>query len=881
MGLFASRNEKQVKKLKKIADLIEALSDKFSAMSDDELKGMTEQFKERLKAGETLDGLLPEAFATVREASTRVLGLRHFYVQLLGGIALHQGRIAEMCTGEGKTLVATLPVYLNALTGKGMHVVTVNEYLASRDSEWMGKLYKFLGLSVGVIYSGMGFEEKTNAYSCDIVYGTSNEFGFDYLRDNTAKKAEHKVQRGYNFALVDEVDSILIDEARTPLIISDHGGKPTALYTDADKFVKTLTESDYIIEEKEKTVRLSDEGVEKAEKYFKIDNLSDFENSDINDHIYQALRANFIMKRDVNYIVRDKKIFIVDEFTGRIMDGRRFSEGLHQAIEAKEKVPILAESRTIATTTIQNYFRMYNKLSGMTGTAKTEEDEFEGIYGLDVVTIPTNKPQARIDEPDVIVMNQKKKLELIIEDVKKAHEIGQPVLIGTSSVEKNEELSSALSRHGLKHNVLNAKNHASEAEVIAQAGRIGSITLATNMAGRGTDIMLGGNPAFLAEEQMKKEGFEHEQIAVASSIMPLSDEEDLKARARYNELYEIYKEKTAKEKEKVIERGGLRIIGTERHESRRIDNQLRGRSGRQGDPGSSVFYVSVDDELLQRFGGDVFRKVLTFMRVKEDDVIASPLIAKQIESIQRRVEGHNYSMRKNVLSYDDVVNKQRKIIYEERDKILFGEGAHELLTGILDEYIENTVKDILAHIPDDVDKINHALERMILEQGDDLVDEELLSEGVDSVHQAVKERAYELLDEKKQEMEEDGYSFEAFEKDVLLYAIDRNWCNHVDAMDSLKKGIGLRAYGQHNPIIAYTQEGTDMFNDMMDRIKRESASFWLKAKYNSKKLRESGPVMVRNSSGSVQAKSQKTVGRNDPCPCGSGLKYKKCCGKNS
>ncbi len=881
MGLFTSANEKQLKKLRKIADKVEARSDIFAKMDDAELVGMTATLRERIKNGETLDDVLPEAYATVREASARVLGMRHFYVQILGGIALHQGRIAEMCTGEGKTLVATLPVYLNALEGKGVHVVTVNEYLATRDSEWMGKVYAFLGLTVGVVCSGMNFVQKLEAYACDIVYGTSNEFGFDYLRDNIAKRKEERVQRGFNFALVDEVDSILIDEARTPLIISDHGEMPEG-YKEADRFAKKLTKEDYIIEEKERTVRLSESGIEKAEREYKIDNLSDFENSDINDKIYQALRANYIMKRDVNYIVHDNKVMIVDEFTGRVLDGRRFSEGLHQAIEAKENVPILAENVTIATITLQNYFRLYKKLSGMTGTAKTEQEEFEGIYGLDVVTIPTNKPSQRIDEPDVIVMTQKKKAELIVQEVKRVHETGQPVLIGTSAIDKNEELSKILSKNGLKHNVLNAKNHAEEADIIAQAGKLGAITIATNMAGRGTDIMLGGNPTYLAERQMEKENFTHEEIvAVSSPVFVPQSEEDERAKARYTELYQLYKEKTDKEREKVIEAGGLRIIGTERHESRRIDNQLRGRSGRQGDPGSSVFFVSVDDELLQRFGGDLFRKVFAFCKVTEDDIITSSLIAKQIESIQKRIESHNFAIRKNVLSYDDVVNVQREIIYKERDKIIFGENNDELLNGILDEYIEETTREILQREKGgDLDRINEAINRAILDEDDYIVDEELFALGEEEIINAVKLRAREILDDKKVEMEKDGYNFDVFSKDVLLYALDHHWRAHVDAMDSLKRGISLRAYGQQNPVIAYKQEGTDMFNAMMDKIKKGTAITWLKARYDSKRLQAKGPVMVRMQDGRVQLKAKKKIGPNDKCPCGSGLKYKKCCGKN-
>ena len=876
MGIFTSSNERQVKKLRKIADIIESLSDKFKAMTDDELKGMTSVFRERLKNGETLDDILPEAFATVREASERVLGMRHFYVQLLGGIVLHQGRIAEMRTGEGKTLVATLPAYLNAIEGKGMHVITVNEYLATRDSEWMGKLYNFLGLTVSVNLSGLSTEEKKKVYSADIVYGTNNEFGFDYLRDNLATQKENKVQRGLKYAIVDEVDSILIDEARTPLIISGPSGKPTDLYVQANRFAKTLKPDDYIVEEKERTVRLTDSGVEKAERFFGIDNLSDYENSEINDHIYQAIRAHFTMKRDVNYIVNNGEVLIVDEFTGRIMVGRRYSEGLHQAIEAKENVKIQNENRTVATITFQNYFRMYEKLSGMTGTAMTEEEEFRGIYGLDVVELPTNKPMQRVDENDVLYVTKEKKIEAIINDISQTHAKGQPVLVGTSSVEKSEELSKRLVRKGLRHNVLNAKKHAQEAEIIAQAGKLGAITISTNMAGRGTDIMLGGNPGHLAEKDMEREGFSHELIVASTSVIQTEDEEILNARKRYKELYLKHKEITDKEKEKVIEVGGLRIIGTERHESRRIDNQLRGRSGRQGDPGSSVFYLSMEDDLLRIFGGDKMKRIATAFHFDEDYPIKLKIMSNQIESSQKRRESANYSMRKHVLSYDDVMNAQRLLMYKERDKVLDGEDIHDQISDMLVDYVDEKMREVLSF--DNVDEMNAELERYIFPQGENFLDEDSVNDS--EIIQKALDRCKEILEDKKQRIEDVGRTFDDFERMIMLHAVDVHWIDHIDAMDSLRKGISLRAYGQHDPVIAYKQEATDMFNAMIDRIKEETIRAYMKAELRIVRAEKKQNISTNQSEEKRQAKAEKTIGRNDPCPCGSGRKYKNCCGKN-
>lgn len=897
MGLFASKNDVQLKKLRKIADKVEELNDAYSNMSDDELKGKTAEFKARYQKGESLDSLLPEAFATVREASKRVLGMKHFYVQILGGIVLHQGRIAEMKTGEGKTLVATLPVYLNALTGRGVHVVTVNEYLAKRDSEWMGKLYNFLGLTVGVNLSLNGKEEnatekKQEVYNKDIVYGTNSEFGFDYLRDNLKREKSQRVQRELAFAIVDEVDSILIDEARTPLIISGPAGNSSKLYIDADRFAHSLKADDYIIEEKERTVRLSDTGVEKAERAFNIDNLADYENGSINAHIHQALKANFLMKRDVDYMVKDGEVCIIDEFTGRIMQGRRYSEGLHQAIEAKEArdrssgVTIRDENRTVATITYQNFFRMYSKLSGMTGTAKTEEEEFEGIYNLDVVEIPTNKPIARVDENDKIFMTAKAKVDAIIEDIVKTHQSGQPVLVGTISVEKSEKLSDVLAKRGIKHNVLNAKQHEKEAEIVAQAGKFGAVTIATNMAGRGTDIMLGGNPSYLAENEMKRLGVPHEMIVLATAKGDTTDETVLSAREQYERLYEKYKAVTDKEKEAVVAVGGLRIIGTERHESRRIDNQLRGRSGRQGDPGSSAFYISLEDDLVRVFSGDRMQSLMALIPASlrnASQSVSIKLLSKRIESAQNKREGMLYSMRKRVLSFDDVMNVQRQIIYKERDRVLDGNDIHEQVDAMIDEYIKTRVPEILSMETEDgvsdVEGINRALNTEMIFLGEDYLNDEDFDLSMDEACDKVVEKIKDILAKKRQYIDEKGKEFGidylSFEREMMLNAVDAHWMEHMDAMDTLRKGIGLRSYGGVDPIIAYKAEGTDMFNDMTDRIKRDTA----------KLVMQRMPRVLLKTPTSVKVKitptkSSKTVGRNDKCPCGSGKKYKNCCGKN-
>ncbi|MBQ2714389.1 MAG: preprotein translocase subunit SecA [Clostridia bacterium] len=885
MGLFGSKNDREIKKLEKIADIVESLDEKFSKMSEDELKGMTAKFKERLSRGETLDDILPEAYATVREASKRVLNMKHFYVQIVGGIALHQGRIAEMRTGEGKTLVATLPTYLNALLGRGMHVVTVNEYLATRDSQWMGKLYNYLGLSVAVNLSGLSPDEKKKAYEADILYGTNNEFGFDYLRDNLVRKKENRVQRELYFALIDEVDSILIDEARTPLIISAPGMKSSELYIKANRFAKSLREEDYIIEEKEKTVRLSESGVEKAERFFNIDNLADFENGEINNHIYQAIRACFIMKRDIDYMVKDGEVLIIDEFTGRIMQGRRYSEGLHQAIEAKEGLRVKNENRTVATITFQNFFRMYKKLSGMTGTARTEEEEFEGIYGLDVVTVPTNKPMIRRDENDVIYMTEKAKIEAIVQDIQETHEKGQPVLVGTVTVEKSEMFSDILKRRGIKHNVLNAKRHAEEADIVAQAGKLGTVTIATNMAGRGTDIMLGGNPAHMAEREMKRQGFDDEQIQNATSKAPTDDKEILALRDKYSDLYEKYKVGTDEEKEKVVEVGGLRIIGTERHESRRIDNQLRGRSGRQGDPGSSVFYLSFDDELIRRFGGDRMGGMISMVQSKDSDgKVSGKFFTSMIESAQKRREGANFSIRKHVLSYDDVMNTQRNIMYGERSKVLEGEDMHDQLCAMARDYVSDFVPSVLNYADEnnepDIEKMNEAINLEFFTVGEDTLTADIYANNSEKeIVELIQNKVQEKIESKKKEWEELGINFAEFEREAMLKAVDIHWMEHIDAMDSLRKGIGLQAYGGRDPVIAYKSEGTDMFNNMTDLIKRDTTRFVLKTQIRVERKPQTVENNYRTSGDGVKApaKSSKEPGNNDPCPCGSGKKYKHCC----
>ena len=885
MASIFNENERKLRKIKKIAMKIDSLADTYKALTDEELTAKTAEFKARLEKGETLDSLLVEAFATVREAAARVLGMRPYFVQLMGGIALHQGRIAEMGTGEGKTLVATLPSYLNALTGKGVHVVTVNDYLAERDAAWMGKVHRFLGLTVGVILPSMRNDEKQKAYACDICYCTNNELGFDFLRDNMVVEKRAKVQRELNFAIVDEVDSILIDEARTPLIISGRGGKSSEMYKTADAFARTVRENDdFTIEEKEKAIMLTDEGVKKAEKYFKLDNLTDINNTDLYHHIKQALKAHYMMKRDRDYIVNDGEVLIVDEFTGRVMIGRRYNEGLHQAIEAKERVVIRSENKTLATITFQNFFRMYAKLSGMTGTAKTEEDEFEGIYRLDVVQIPPNRPSQRKDENDKIYTKESGKITAIVEDILECHKTGQPVLVGTVSVEKSEELSAILKRKGIPHNVLNAKYHKQEAEIVAQAGKEGMITIATNMAGRGTDIMLGGNADFQAKKKMEKDGYPLDIIEMATSPHVYDDEKVKEAKKVYLHHYEAFKKQCDVEKEKVVALGGLRIIGTERHESRRIDNQLRGRSGRQGDPGETVFYISMEDDVSRIFGGDKMKSIATAMNFPDDEPIANSIISKQVERAQRVVEGRNFSIRKQVLAYDDVMNAQRELIYKERGKVLDGLDVHDQILDMIDDLAEEIIGYYADYKTDfqtwDYEAFNNSLEQRMLPKGSNVVTPELCSAyDVYKIKEAVLAVALKDYEAKIARLKEDGLDFGDFERLVLLKTVDAKWMDHIDAMDALRKGIGLRGYGQRDPVLAYRQEGWDMFDDMVSRIHSETASILLKVQIEK---REDGSTSAKQqiaaASKTVRNTEQK-VGRNDPCPCGSGLKYKNCCGK--
>lgn len=891
MGLiskvFGTANDRQVNKLEKIAAKIESLSDNYKAMSDDELKACTQDFKKRLNAGETLDDILPEAYAVVREASDRVLGMRHFHVQLLGGIVLHQGRIAQMCTGEGKTLVATLPAYLNALTGKGMHIVTVNDYLARRDAEWMGKVYKFLGLSVGIIVSGMETAQKQEAYNCDICYATNNELGFDYLRDNMAIRKSDLLQRPLNFAIVDEVDSILIDEARTPLIISGAGGKSSEMYSRANSFAKTLREDDYIIEEKEKTVRLDDSGVAKAEAFFKLENFADIENQDLVHYVNNALKANFIMRKDIDYVVNDGEIVIVDEFTGRLMVGRRYSEGLHQAIEAKEGVRVQGESKTLATITFQNFFRLYRKLSGMTGTAKTEETEFTDIYRLDVVVLPTNKPIVRVDENDKLYTTLRGKLNAILKDITETHAKGQPVLIGTASVEKSEELSKMLTRAKIKHNVLNAKNHEREAEIIAQAGKLGAVTIATNMAGRGTDIVLGGNPEYLAKEKLENLGYPHEVIAEATSFATLTDEQVIKAKADYDKYYALFKKDTDAEKEEVIKVGGLRIIGTGRHDSRRIDDQLRGRAGRQGDPGSSVFYLSMEDDMIRIFGGETLTNMAQKLKIEEDMPIEMKMLTSGIEKAQARIEDRDFSIRKHVLAYDDVMNVQRNIIYAERAKVLAGEDISEQIQKMINDETERIVDNYVDDSVDpsrwDYEAFNGALEQRVLANGTNLLNEEnCASANAYKIRDLVLDTVYEQYDKKAAAAEENGIDFKEVARVVLLKNVDSKWMDHIDNMHRLKQGIGLVAYGQKDPVVVYKQEGYEMFEEMTEAIARDTVTTLCKAVIE--KTVQAKPVAqeVATSGGAnttTTVRKDKKVGRNDPCPCGSGKKYKNCCGQ--
>ncbi len=973
---------RSLKKLNATADLVEKLAPKYAAMSDSELQSQTQLFRDRLAKGETLEALLPDAFAALREASGRVLGMRHFRVQIIGGICLFQGRIAEMKTGEGKTLVATLPAYLEALSGKGVHIVTVNDYLARRDAEWMGKVHRFMGLTVGVVVPGMSDDDKRAAYQSDITYGTNNEFGFDYLRDNLKSDLKLMVQRDLNFAIVDEVDSILIDEARTPLIISGRGDKSSDLYVQVDRFVRTLTggfddeleeeqnrkkhekrgserklaeaealEWDYVIERKDKQVHLTEYGAEKAEKFFGIDNVADIEHASLNHHIQQALKAHKLFHLNEEYIIKDEEIIIVDEFTGRLMIGRRYSDGLHQAIEAKEGVKIREENKTYATITFQNYFRLYKKLSGMTGTAKTEEGEFRTIYSLDVIEIPTNKPVRREDLHDRIFSTVEGKKKAIVREIAERHEKGQPILVGTVSVEKSEEISRLLRRNGIQHNILNAKNHEREAEIVAQAGRYGAVTISTNMAGRGTDILLGGNPEYLAKKRLREEGVEHDTIELATSYAEV-DEETQKVRERYQELYKQYKEKTDEEKTKVIEAGGLCIIGTERHESRRIDNQLRGRAGRQGDVGASIFFLSLEDDLMVRFGGERMKRIYAMSKMEEDESLESRLLTRLIEYAQKQIEGRNFATRKNVLQYDDVMNTQRKIMYAERMKVIRGEDVHQQVLKYIPDYVKTVVHDAVN--ADDMpekwneDDLNEALERKLLPPGTHYITREKLEKWeYNTAIEKISKKTAECYEEKIARIREEAHiDFADAERRILLRVVDSNWIDHIDAMDQLRKGIRLRAYGQSDPIIAYKQEGLAMFDEMVERIQERTIAILLKAQLEVRQQptprimptaptprpapaeapeaqeQPSAPqtqqtaapeaeqqpapqapaersgvstvaapavpaainVDALRTSGSERfnpatMKKAKKPGPNDPCPCGSGLKYKKCHGK--
>ena len=936
MGIFGflanSDSKRSLKKLNKIADSVEALDSKYAAMDDETLKSQTNVLKERLKAGETTDDILPDAFAALREAAWRVLNMKHFRVQIIGGICLHQGRIAEMRTGEGKTLVATLPSYLNALTGKSVHVVTVNDYLAKRDAEWMGKVHKFMGLTVGVIVPGMDDDEKREAYKADIVYGTNNEFGFDYLRDNLKTDLSKMVQRDLSFAIVDEVDSILIDEARTPLIISGKGEKSSDLYVQVDKFVRTLSggfddelkeeedeafraareaakenkgkkknkkalaeaaaeddseeeeyadytkmsleeqanyeaaqeekrriaaqnapegkkalaknkDWDYIVNRKDKTVELTDSGAQKAERFFRIDNIAEIAHADLNHHIQQALKAHKLFKRDEDYIVNDGEVIIVDEFTGRLMIGRRYSDGLHQAIEAKEGVEVRSENKTYATITFQNYFRLYGKLSGMTGTAKTEEAEFRTIYSLDVIEIPTNKPIKRVDLPDMVYSTLEGKKRAVVQEIIERNKSGQPVLVGTASVDKSEEISRLLHKNGVKHNILNAKNHEREAEIVAQAGRFGAVTIATNMAGRGTDILLGGNPEYLAKKRLREEGAEHEDIELAvSTYITDVDDKILALRERYKKVYEHYKAETDKEKEQVIAAGGLCIIGTERHESRRIDNQLRGRAGRQGDIGMSVFFLSLEDDLVKRFGGERMKSLYNFFKIDEDTCLQSKMLSRGIANAQKAIEGRNFGIRKNVLQYDDVMNKQREVMYAERMKVLKGENVHDQVLKYIPDYVEEVVRTAVN--ADDMpelwneSELNAALETKLLPEGTNYVTREKLEKwDYPLAIQKITAKTIKEYEKKIEEISAMGVDFSDVERRVLLMTVDRNWIDHIDAMDQLRKGIGLRAYGQVDPIISYKKEGFDMFDEMVERIQRTTISVLLKVRIE---LRQNG-----------------------------------------
>ena len=906
--IFGTYSDRELKDIRPIANKILAMEDEYKALSDDALKAKTEEFKERYKNGETLDALLPEAFATVREASSRVLGMRHYPVQLIGGIVLHQGRIAEMKTGEGKTLMATLPAYLNALTGEGVHIVTVNDYLAKRDSEWMGKVHRFLGLSVGLIVHDMDNDARRAAYAADITYATNNELGFDYLRDNMSIYKNELVQRGHSFAIVDEVDSILIDEARTPLIISGMSEKSTSMYSAADAFVSRLKklvvasvdtkeeedeniDADYVVDEKAKTATLTLRGIRKAEEHFHVDNLADPENAELSHHINQAIKAHGVMKRDIDYVVKDNEVIIVDEFTGRLMFGRRYNEGLHQAIEAKEHVEIAHESKTLATITFQNYFRLYKKLSGMTGTATTEKDEFSSIYRLDIIEIPTNKPIARIDNPDTVYKTEAGKLRAIIRQTKECHEKGQPVLIGTVSIEKNELVSAMLKREGIKHNLLNAKNHEKEAEIIAQAGKFGAVTVATNMAGRGTDIMLGGNAEYLAKNELRKAGYSDEVITEATGYADTDNEEILEARKLFAESNEKFKAEIAVEAEKVCAAGGLFIIGTERHDSRRIDNQLRGRAGRQGDPGETRFYISLEDDLMRLFGTDRVKDMMEKWGVDEDTPIEQKVLSNAIESAQKKIESRNFQSRKSTLEFDDVMNTQRALIYDQRKQVLDGDDIQDNMKKLIHTSISNHVASSAAHsdyVTQDVfaDMCAPYNGLFLTPEMFSYSDQELEDMTVDAITELLYSKAMETYSAKETEI--GSPIMRELERVVMLRVVDEYWMDHISAMDELRRGITLRAYANEKPTDAYKREGYDMFNDMISAIQDETLRrmYLVRVRKDQEIKRErvakeSGENVGGDDSVVKQPRKVKKIGRNDPCPCGSGLKYKKCCGRDA
>ena len=904
--IFGTYSDRELKRVRPIADKVIALEDDMAKLSDAELRGKTEEFKTRVAGGESLDDLLPEAFAVMREASWRVLGMKHFYVQIIGGIILHQGRIAEMKTGEGKTLVSTLPAYLNALSGKGVHIVTVNDYLAKRDSEWMGKVYRFLGLEVGLIIHDLDQEERKKAYAADVTYGTNNEFGFDYLRDNMVTYKEQMVQRGHNYAIVDEVDSILIDEARTPLIISGMGGAANNLYRDADAFVKRLkklvvteqddkelvgddVDADYIVDEKAKTATLTPRGVAKAEQAFGVQNLADPDNMKLQHHLNQALHANGVMHRDRQYVVKDGQVLIVDEFTGRIMPGRRYSDGLHQAIEAKEGVDVENESRTLATITFQNFFRMYTKLSGMTGTALTEENEFQEIYRLDVVAVPTNKPVIRKDLDDSVYKTERGKYMAVIRQIKECHEKGQPVLVGTVNIDKSEILSALLKREGIKHEVLNAKFHAKEAEIVAQAGKKGAVTIATNMAGRGTDIILGGNAEYMARHELVKEGLSDELIAEATGFAETDNEEIIEARRKYNEYYEKFKNELKSEHQEVIDVGGLFIIGTERHESRRIDNQLRGRAGRQGDPGASKFFLSLEDDLMRIFGSERVKKMVNALNLPEDEPIESKMLTGAIENAQKNLESRHFDSRKHVLQYDEVMNEQRKIIYRQRQMVIDGEDISATIKNMMESAIDTALDNYvgISEIPEEWNL--HALaefaDTILQARGEFTLTREELET---ATREDLKEKLMTIAEARYKEQEElFGSAMREIERVMMLRVVDTLWMDHLDEMEHVKQEIGLQAYAQHDPVVEYRNVGSQLYEGMLEAIKRDTVRYVLGVKprpqVEIKRVQVAKPMDTGGDgslSGTPKRAAQK-VGRNDPCPCGSGKKYKHCCGKNA